>query len=53
MQKQIGSEGTTSPQLNAMIARGSTASGSNQPQLNIEQLDESRNIEHWKKQTPA
>ena len=36
-----------------MITRGSSASGSNQPQPNIEQLDESRNIEHRKKQSPA
>jgi hypothetical protein len=36
-----------------MIARGSPARGSNQPNLNIEHVDESRNIEHWKKQTPA
>ena len=33
--------------------RGSAARGSNEPPPKIEELDENRNIEHWKKQTPA
>ena len=33
--------------------RGSAARGSNEPPPKLEGLDENRNIEHWKKQTPA
>ena len=36
-----------------MIARGSAARGSNEPPPKVEGLDENRNIEHWKKQTPT
>ena len=53
MQRHVGSEGTTPQPFNTMIARGSTPRGNNQPNLNIEQVDESRNTEHRKKQTPA
>ena len=34
-------------------ARGSAARGSNEPPPKVEGLDENRNIEHWKTQTPV